>query len=569
MSEYLAKVSKQIADFLSGLSSGRKFALFGTMAAVGVGLALLFVWASKTAYSPLMTNLNSEDSAGIMRILKEKNIPFVVGSGGRDISVPTDLVNETRMALATIGMPQTSVVGYEVFDKQTLGTTSFVQKLNQKRAREGELMRTINSIRGVKRSRVHLALPERSTFVEDQKKSTASVVVDLEPGVVLSEKQLFGISNLVARAVEGLDPADVAIVDSNGKMLTRANSDPLTTLTATQLEMRQKLERDMESRIEDMLARVVGSGRVVARVSADLDFSQINETQTLYDQEGAAVRSSEKNNQSMEGSRPGPRGPAGATANIPGNGPELQAGSEIKNNTNRVNEVINYAVPQTVRTTTRSPGSIKKLSVAVVVDGRQVKVPGKEGEPATIKSESWSAEKLQEFEAVIASAVALDRKRGDTLEIRNMEFSREDLESASEELEAADRRKYLQKLASYAVMGALAILFFLFVVRPYIKWVTENTIDSVDTFLPQTIEELEKLQKGNALAGMEDVVPQMPDSLDPEKVEGEMIREKLVTMIEANPHKAALIVKDWLHGVESSRRKSSDEKVESGKTKGA
>jgi flagellar M-ring protein FliF len=569
VSEYLSKVSKQIADFLSGLSSGRKLALFGTMGAIGVGIALLFVWASKTAYSPLMTNLNAEDSAGIMRVLKEKNIPFVVGSGGRDISVPTDLVNETRMALATIGMPQTSVVGYEVFDKQSLGTTSFVQKLNQKRAREGELMRTINSIRGVKRSRVHLALPERSTFVEDQKKSTASVVLDLEAGIVLSEKQLFGISNLVARAVEGLDPSDVAIVDSNGKMLTRANSDPLTALTGTQIEMRQKLERDMESRIEDMLSRVVGSGRVVARVSADLDFNQINETQTLYDQEGSAVRSSEKNNQSMEGSRPGPRGPAGATSNTPGNGPELQAASEIKNNTNRVNEVINYAVPQTVRTTTRSPGSIKKLSVAVVVDGKQVKVPGKDGEPATVKTEAWAAEKLQEFEAVVASAVALDRKRGDTLEIRNMEFTREDLDSASAELDAADRRKYLQKLTSYAVMSALAILFFLFVVRPYIKWVTENTIDSVDTFLPQTIEELEKLQKGNALAGMEDVVPQMPDSLDPEKVEGEMIREKLVTMIEANPHKAALIVKDWLHGVDSSRRKATEEKAEPGKTKGA
>jgi len=569
MSEYLSKVSKQIADFLSGLSSGRKLALFGTMGAIGVGIALLFVWASKTAYSPLMTNLNAEDSAGIMRVLKEKNIPFVVGSGGRDISVPTDLVNETRMALATIGMPQTSVVGYEVFDKQSLGTTSFVQKLNQKRAREGELMRTINSIRGVKRSRVHLALPERSTFVEDQKKSTASVVLDLEAGIALSEKQLFGISNLVARAVEGLDPADVAIVDSNGKMLTRANSDPLTALTGTQMEMRQKLERDMESRIEDMLSRVVGSGRVVARVSADLDFNQINETQTLYDQEGAAVRSSEKNNQSMEGSRPGPRGPAGATSNTPGNGPELQAASEIKNNTNRINEVINYAVPQTVRTTTRSPGSIKKLSVAVVVDGKQVKVAGKDGEAATVKTEAWAAEKLQEFEAVVAGAVALDRKRGDTLEIRNMEFTHEDLDSASAELDAADRRKYLQKLTSYAVMGALAILFFLFVVRPYIKWVTENTIDSVDTFLPQTIEELEKLQKGNALAGMEDVVPQMPDSLDPEKVEGEMIREKLVTMIEANPHKAALIVKDWLHGIDSSRRKTTEEKAEPGKTKGA
>jgi flagellar M-ring protein FliF len=569
--DYLSKIGKQISDFFSGLSFTRKIALTATLVGVIVGLFMLFSWAAKTAYSPLMTNLNPEDSSNIMRVLREKNVPFEVDSGGRIISVPTEMVNETRMALATLGMPQNSVVGYEVFDKQTLGTTSFVQKLNQRRAREGELMRTINSIRGVKRSRVHLAIPERATFVEDQKKPTASVILDLEPGVQLAEKQLFGISNLVGRAVEGLDPSDVAIVDSNGKMLTRSNHDPISALTANQLEIRGRVERDMESRIEDMLSRVVGAGRVVARVSADMDFSQVNETQTLYDQEGAAVRSSEKNNQSMEGSRPGPRGPAGAVANTPGNGPELQAATpEIRNNTNRVNEVVNYAVPQTIRTTTRSPGSIRKLSVAVVVDGRQVKVPGKDGEPAVMKTEAWSAQKLQEFEAVVAGAVALDRKRGDTLEIKNMEFTREDLDLATAELDAAEKRRFLQKIASFGVIGILGLLFFLFVVRPSIKWVTENTIDSVDSFLPQTIEELEKLQKGNALAGMEDIVPQMPESLDPEKVEGEMIREKLVTMIEGNPHKAALIVKDWLHATEvGGRKKPGDDKVDAAKPKGA
>ena len=168
-------------------------------------IAALFIWAGRTTYAPLMTNLNPEDAANIMHTLREKGIPFIVDGSGRNISVPGETVNETRLQLATLGMPQSGVVGYEVFDKQSLGTTSFVQKLNQKRAREGELMRTINSIRGVKRSRVHLAIPERSTFVEDQKKATASVVLDLEPGVVLNEKQIFGISNLVSRAVEGLE----------------------------------------------------------------------------------------------------------------------------------------------------------------------------------------------------------------------------------------------------------------------------------------------------------------------------------------------------------------------------
>lgn len=567
MGDYFSRVSKQIADFLGNLSTGRKVALVAALLSIVVGTAMLFSWASKTGYSPLMTNLNGEDAANIMRVLREKSIPFVVDASGRNISVPNESVSETRMVLATMGMPQNSVVGYEVFDKQGLGTTSFVQRMNQKRAREGELMRTINSIRGVKRSRVHLALPEKSTFVEDQKKPTASVIVDLEGGVVLTEKQLFGIGTLVARAVEGLDSADVAIVDSNGKMLTRANSDPISALTGNQMDMRSRMEREMESRIEDMLSKVVGEGHVVARVSADMDFSQVNETQTIYDQDGAAVRSSEKNNQQMEGSRPGPRGPAGATSNTPGNGPELQQAAEIKNNTSRINEVVNYAVPQTVRTTTRSPGQIKRLSVAVVLDGKQIKVAGKEGEAATTKVEAWSADKLKEIEAIVAGAVALDRKRGDTLEVRNMEFTRADLDGADAQLEAVERRKYIQKLTSYGVIALLAGLFFAFVVRPYIKWITENTIDDVASFLPQTIEELEKLQKGNAIVGLEDVVPTLPDRLDPEKVEGEMIREKIVTLVENNPHKASLVVQGWLHGGEQARK--SEEKGESGKTKGA
>ncbi len=565
MGEYLSKVGRQISEFFGTLSGPRKAAVIATGVGIVAALGLLFVWAGKTTYSPLMTNLNPEDSANIMRVLREKGIPFEVDGSGRNISIPTEVVHETRLALSTMGMPQSSVVGYEVFDKQSLGTTSFVQKLNQKRAREGELMRTINAIRGVKRSRVHLAMPERSTFVEDQKRATASVVLDLEPGILLNEKQIYGISNLISRAVEGLDPDDVVIVDSNGKMLSRNVHDSVAGLTATQLETRQKYEREMESRIEGMLARIVGDGHVVARVSADLDFSQVAETQTLYDQEGAAVRSTEKNSQSMEGSRPSPGGLVGAASNTPGREP-AEASPGIRSNTNRSNEVVNYAVPQTVRTTTRHPGLLKKLSVAVLVDGRQVRQAGEDGTVVT-KTEEWPEAKLKEFEAIVASAMAIDRKRGDTLEIRNMEFTREDLDAAERELAASERQRYVRQLVPYIGMAILFLAFFWFVVRPFIKWMTENTIDSVDSFLPQTIEELERLQKSSALAGMEDAVPELPDAVDPDRIEGEMIREKIVNMVEGNPHKAALILKDWLAGVESSKRK--DDKADAGKSKTA
>lgn len=544
MGDYLQKVFGQIAEFVKGLTPMKKAALVGTSFAILGGIIALFMWAGTTTYVPLMSGLNPEDSANIIHILRDKHIPFRVDPSGKNITVPPEDMDQLRLELASMGMPQTSVVGYEVFDKQSLGTTSFVQKVNQKRALEGELTRTISTIKGVKRARVHLAMPQKSTFVEDQKKTTASVVLDLEPGIMLNEKQIFGIGNLVARAVEGMEVGDVVIVDENGKMLSKTSSDPLAAATASQIDLQRKKEEDLEKSIEGLLSRVVGDGHVVAKVTADLDFAQVNETQTTYDQEGSAIRSVEKRNENMDGTRPGPYGVAGALSNQPGAPPA--ANGEVHNQTNKANEVTNYEVPQTIRRTTHPTGGIKRLSVAVVVDGHQIKVTGKDGVVQS-KVEAWPAEKLKEFEDIVASAVGLDKKRGDTLEIKNMEFTHEDFEEAQRIIAEKEHRSYVQNIVMYAVIGLLICLFFLVVVKPFIKWVTENTIDSVDTFLPQTIEELERLQKNATLPGLEETVPVLPDKIDPEKVEGEMIKEKIITLVDANPHKAALILKDWLH----------------------
>ena len=554
MGEYLKKVFSQVREFVKSLSPVKRLALAGIALSIVAAVAAMMIWAGGTAYMPLMTNLSPEDSTNIIRILRDKHIPFRVDPTGKNISIPPESVYELRLELATIGLPQSSVVGYEVFDKQSIGATSFIQKVNQKRAQEGELMRTINTIKGVRRSRVHLALPQKSAFVEDQKKSTASVVVDLEPGTILSEKQVYGIGNLVSRAIEGLDITDVVIMDSEGKMLSKNPSDPLAAATATQLDFQGKLQSEFEKRIETMLSRVVGEGHVVAKVSADLDFSQVNETQTTYDADGAAVHSVEKRNDSMNGSRPGPYGSAGNVTNAPGVPPVPNG--DVKTETIKSNEVTNYEVPQTVRRTIRSVGAVKKLSVAVVVDGKTTKTTDKDGKTVT-KVEAWPPEKVKEFEEIVAGAVGLDRKRGDTLEIKNIEFTREDFDEVQKMLAEKETKSYIQNTVAYSVIGLAILLFFLFVVRPFIKWLTENTIDSVDTFLPQTIEELERIQKNTALPVIEEVVPVLPENMDPAKVEGEMIKEKIITLVEANPHKAALILKDWLHG-EKKREKGED-----------
>jgi flagellar M-ring protein FliF len=556
------RITSQFTNFFSTLTVAKKIAMFVTAGVLMAGFAGLFMWAGDTTYTPLMTNLSPEDSANIIRFLRDKHVPFKVDPSGKNISIPPESVYELRLELATQGLPQTSIAGYELMDKQSPATPSFVQKLNQKRVQEGEIARAINIIHGVKRSKVHLALPQKSAFVEDQKKTTASVVLDLEAGTVLEDKQIYAIGHLVAHAVEGLDINDVVIVDSNGKLLSKNTTDPLAAATASQLDFQQKIESDMEKRIESILGRVVGEGHVVAKVSADLDFSQVSETQTIVDGDSSTPVSVEKNIDTMNGTRPGPIGAVGSQSNTPGQPPAVNG--QITNDTNKNHEVTNYEVPKTVRRTTRPMGTQRRLSVAVVVDGRQVKSEDKDGKVLS-KVEPWPPEKLKEFEDIVASATGIDKKRGDILEIKNIEFTREDFDEIQKALAEKDRKAYVQNMVIYGVIGLTILLFFLFVVRPFIKWITDNTIDSVDTFLPQTIEELEKLQKNSALPGLEESVPVLPEKVDPEKVEGEMLKEKIVTLIDQNPHKAALILKDWLH---TEKPKPSEKEV-GGKPKSA
>ncbi|MBU6154112.1 MAG: flagellar M-ring protein FliF [Bdellovibrionales bacterium] len=560
--EFINRISAQLKEFFSGLSASRKLGLGVTGGAIALVLGALFYWASHQGYQPVTHGaMSAEDSANVMRLLREKKIPFQVDPSGKQVMVPPEYLNDLRLELAMQGLPQTSGVGYELFDKQSFGTTSFLNKVNQKRALEGELMRSINTIKGVKRSRVHLAIPEKTAFVEDQKKPTASVVLDLEGGSLLSEKQVFGITHMVSSAVEGLDPAHVVILDSMGKELSKNPRDSMIGLTAEQTDFKRKLELDYQRRVEEIIGKVVGEGHVKVGVTADLDFAAVSETQTILDQDGATIRSQQKTNETMDGSRPVASGAPGATSNTPGEQPGVVAQNSIKSNTAKTNEVVNYDIPKTIRTTQKPVGVVRKLSVAVLIDSKQVKTTGADGKIET-KTEAWSAEKIKEFEALVAGTLALDKKRGDTLEFKNMEFVTEDFEEAQRILDATATRNYVQSMIVYGVIGLIVLLFFFLVVRPYIRWVTENTSESVETFLPQTIEELEKIQKSSTLAQLDEVVPDLPDRLDPEKVEGEMIREKIVTLIDNNPQKGALILKEWI----SANKKPKEDK---GKTASA
>ncbi len=246
----------------------------------------------------------------------------------------------------------------------------------------------------------------------------------------------------------------------------------------------------------------------------------------------------------MDGSRPVPMGPAGAASNTPGPAP-ASVTPEVRSNTQKVFETVNNAVPEKVTRTIKAIGGVKRLSVAVLVDGLYSADPAKAGSPAVFQK--WSDEKLAEFKSIIVNSIGLDVKRGDTIEVKNIEFRREDLAVADEQMLAYERKKMVTNVIQYGVIGILIALFFFLVVRPFISWLTDNTVESMESFLPRTIEELEKVQTGDdELGALEEAIPVIVDKVDPEKVEGEMIKEKVVTLVENNPQKAALILHEWV-----------------------
>ncbi len=547
-------------DFFKSLDVIRKVGLVGISILLTIAVALLIVWAAKTDYKVLYTDLSKDDSISIARLLKEANIPYMLEDAGKTIRVPEDKVEIWRLELAKQGVSFTGTIGYEVFDNQAFGTTSFVQKINKQRALEGELIKTIKHIKGVKRARVHLSIPESSPFVSERKPPSASVVIDLENGMVMTNDEIRGIAHLVSSSVEGMRTRDVVILDHRGQKLSENLGDSMAQETATRIALENKLNRKYEEQIEDILSRVVGNGKVIAKVNVKMDFTEKYETQTSYDNENAAVLSEVKNEQKMAGARPSPQGIPGARSNLPGQAPQPGI-PETRNNVDKSLVTRNYNVPNRVTKSKKPTAELQAISVAVMIDGKRIPqvdsngniVMGENGVPMT-KYEPWADAEIANFQQIVASAVGLSEKRGDQIVIKNMEFAQEDLTAAEAMLREKEKREIMRNLTKYLVVGLLISLFFFFVIRPFIQWVTENTSESIEDFLPKTIEELERIQSNQKLPGLEDALPTIEEKLNPEKIEGNMLREKIISLVEADPAKAAQILHDMIHSTESDKQ---------------
>ncbi|MES2854359.1 MAG: flagellar basal-body MS-ring/collar protein FliF [Bdellovibrionota bacterium] len=534
----------QFREFYKNLTPTKRMSMLFASMIVAVSGIFMAIMVSGTDFVPLFTNIPSDQTALIVDKLQQKNVPFKVQDGGKTIVIPKDLLHSTQMALmAEIGSSKTGQIGLELFDKQDFGSTSYAQRINYQRALQGELTRAINTLDAVERSKVMLALPAKKTFLEEGKPPTASVVVELHAGKVLSDEQVRGITFLVANAVEGLDADKVSVVDSRGKMLSRSGSAE-SQGNSELADMQAKKERELEERVEAILARVVGQGKVMARVNAQLINRHVLTTEETVDPEKTALLSTQTEEESLNGSRTNPTGIPGARANLPGAGETGQVG--FNQDVKKELKTSNYAVPKTIRNIKEAAGGLERVSIAVVVDGvssMKVNDKGDEEEVYTPRSK----EELAQFETIVRSAIGFNEARGDTVKIENIRFTKEDFSESEKMMTTLERKKLMNALLKWVLLALALAMFFFIVIRPFMRWVTDSFQDSVEDMLPRTIEELEELQSvDNTLPGMSSALPVLEESLDPDKAESELLKERIMSLMDKDEEKAAGAFSLWL-----------------------
>ncbi|WP_413558763.1 flagellar basal-body MS-ring/collar protein FliF [Bdellovibrio sp. HCB209] len=536
----------QFREFFKNLGPTKRLSVVAVTLIAVVALLTMMFMASGKDYVPLFTNIPTEQVSSIVAKLNEKNIPFQLRDGGKTVAIPKELLHSTQMTLmAEIGSPKMGNIGLELFDKQDFGVNSYAQKINYQRALQGELMRAINTLTAVKQSKVILALPNKKTFLEEGGSPSASVVVELHQGKELSQEQVRGIRYLVANAVEGMDADKVAVLDERGKVLTRA-ADGSTGGSNDLLDLKAKVERDFEDRIEDIISKVVGHAKVVAKVDATLNHRVISSVEELVDPDKTAIRSQQSEEESLDGARTSPSGVPGSRSNIPG--AEDAAGGAVgfKQDVKKELKTINYEVPKTVRNIRETAGNLERLSVAVVVDGVAVTTTKDDGTTET-KWQPRSAEEVKKYEDLIKGAIGFNAARGDSVKVETIQFQPEDFSEAEKILTTLERKKLIHALFKWALLGFSLALFFFIVVRPFMQWITDSFQDSVEEMLPRTIEELEELQSvDNTLPGMSTALPVLQESIDPEKAESELLKDRIMSSMGRDEEKAANAFGMWL-----------------------
>lgn len=550
-------------EFVKKLGAPR----LAAMGVVSLGLVGFFVYIIMRMSQPqmalLFSDLTLEDSSQIVKELERRQVRFQLRNDGAQLFVPQEQVARVRLQLAESGMPRGGGIGYEIFDKgDALSSTSFVQNMNQLRALEGELARTIRGIERVQSARVHLVLPERALFSRERTEPSASIVLRVRGG--LEPQQIRAVRHLVASAVRGLSPQRISIVDEGGRLLADGAGDASGMMGSTIDERKAGQERRLREQVESIIASVVGPGRARVQVAADMDFNRVTQTSDDFDPERRVVRSTQTREEQST-SNEGRDGQVTVGNELPGANQTAPGQNASREASRKSEETINYEIARTQRTEVIEGGRIKRVSVAVLVDGIYARDP-----QGNVNYQPRPQEELDRIGALVRSAIGFDQRRGDQVEIVNLRFAEAPQLAAPEapkpwwmiyDFTKEDIRYAIELL----VLLIVSLLVMLFVVRPLLRRIVAPE-EVAAVALPAgaaggngsgaaSSRDEEAGEAGDSKAvkapplvpGMESATMKM---IEMAQIKGEVHQASLAKvgeLVEKNPHETVSIIRQWLN----------------------
>ncbi len=542
-------IFKQVIYFFNKLNKKQKYIIIGSVIAIVAVLSFLIIFSStenkaKGSYAVLFENLKPKDAALIVQYLNKKDIPYTIPQNGI-IEVPKNLVQKLRLEVAAQGLPKSSVVGFELFDKNSFGITDFEQKIKYLRALEGELEKTINAIDAVEDSKVNIAIPKESVFVSKQTPPTASVLIKLKPNMILTPKQIQGIKNLIAAAVPKLLPSNVKIVDQFGNPL--GENDELTktnNLLKTEMIYKRKMENQLEDNIVSILAPIVGGrNKVVAKVNIDYDFSQVKSKATLYDPNNV-VRSEQTIDESKIGTKPKQVGGVpGAVSNI---GPvQGLKNSQTTEKYTKSEDTTNYEISTTIKNIIEPLAKIKRITAAVVVDGHYEK--NKNGK---IKFVPLSKLEIANIENLVKNTIGFDPKRGDSVSVTSFQFVRLNSQNNSKTGKIMHMvNEYLgpmETILKYLLLIIILFVFYKKVIVPFTQKMLEVKIEEekpVKHEIEINEEEIESTY--DKIKELKEKVEQqlgISGNINEEELKYEVLLERVTKLVEDNTEQVAKVL---------------------------
>ena len=532
------------------------------------GLVIVLTWTmvyfvNKVSYQVLYSDVDPGEAQSIVTKLQGMQVPYELSEDGRTIRVSSEKLSEVRIQLASEGLPESGRIGFEIFDRTNFGVTNFQEQVNYQRALEGELVRSILTLKEVAAARVHLVMAKESLYESADDQTKASVILKLKSGKSLPASGVQGIINLVASAVKGLSPDKVAVIDSFGKMLSRSEAE--NSLTGQQLGMRQNVETEMAAKIVQILEPAVGVGKVKPQVSVSMNFQQVEETQENYDPQKAVIVSSQRQSDTVTGATPvggvvGVRPPPPPTVTAPGT--NVTTAPPTPSTSGKSSEVVNYEISKSTRHIVNPVGKIERVSVAVVLDNQTETTTAADGK-VSVKSTPRTPEEMKKYHDLVAAAIAFDMGRGDQLIVENISFDSENSPESIAEPTFLEKQSptILTGLRYIIIPIAFVLIYFLFI-RPVQKSVMAGwvpvTADGQSTRgllrggvqTPLTVKQLEaRLASSNTGGDLKDLgnsadfdllAPQGPSKID-------VIRKRVIEQAKQDPETVARLVRVWLN----------------------